>query len=369
MTSSVPSQLQAYSAALEHPAKDEPETEKSLTETMLEIGHKTYKDSHHAIRTVHAKSHGLLKAKFEVLPNLPEPLAQGLFATPHTYDAIMRISTIPGDILDDNVSTPRGLAVKVLGVDGEHAEESREHHTQDFVTVNGKQFNSPSAKAFLANLKLLAATTDRIPGTKKVVSTALQQVEKVVEAFGGKSATLVSLGGHPETHILGESFFSQVPVRYGNYVAKLSIRPVSPSLKALTDAPVDLKGKPDGLREAVVDYFESEGGEWELCVQLCTDAEVMSIEDPSVVWDEEVSPFIPVARITAAPQVAWSHTRSSAVDDGMGFSPWHCLEAHRPLGNIMRMRRMAYDRSQAFRSERNQRPVTEPDSIDAVPDL
>jgi hypothetical protein len=36
-----------------------------------------------------------------------------------TYPAVLRFSTVPGDVLDDNVSTPRALAVKLIGVKGE----------------------------------------------------------------------------------------------------------------------------------------------------------------------------------------------------------------------------------------------------------
>ena len=45
----------------------------------------------------------------------------------------------------------------------------------------------------------------------------------MVEAVGGESATLKQLGGYPATQILGESFFSQVPIRYGDYIAKIGI--------------------------------------------------------------------------------------------------------------------------------------------------
>jgi hypothetical protein len=73
-----------------------------------------------------------------------------------------------------------------------------------------------------------------------------------------------------------------------------------------------------------------------------------------------MSPYVPVARISAPPQEAWSQTKSTAMDDGLFFSPWHGLAAHRPLGSIMRARKMAYSRSAQFRSERNGCPVGEP---------
>ncbi len=42
-----------------------------------------------------------------VKPGLPPELAQGLFATPGTHKAFMRLSTNAGDILPDAVSLPR----------------------------------------------------------------------------------------------------------------------------------------------------------------------------------------------------------------------------------------------------------------------
>nr|CAD6611073.1 catalase [Rhizobium sp. Khangiran2] len=44
----------------------------------------------------------------------------------------------------------------------------------------------------------------------------------------------------------------------------------------------------------------------------------------------------------------------------MHFSPWNGLAAHQPLGSIMRLRKLSYERSAAFRSERNETSVTEP---------
>ena len=164
MTPSLPDRLQRYRDDLEIIEKDEPETARALAETMMSIAYKTYGDGGHAIRTVHAKSHGLLEAEVEVYPNLPVPLAQGLFARPGRYRAVVRLSTTPGDILHDSVSTPRGFALKVLDVDGERLNPEEASRSQDFVMANGKQFNAPSAKAFLKNLKLLASSTDRAEG-------------------------------------------------------------------------------------------------------------------------------------------------------------------------------------------------------------
>jgi hypothetical protein len=121
----------------------------------------------------------------------------------------MRLSTVPGDILDDSVSTPRGLAVKIIGVPGERLEGSEGDVTQDFVLVNGPAFGAPNPKKFLSVLRLLAKTTDEAEGLKKILSAVMRQVQRVIVAVTGQpNVTVATLGGQPETHILGETFYS-----------------------------------------------------------------------------------------------------------------------------------------------------------------
>jgi hypothetical protein len=350
-----------FSPSVERPEADEAETIQGLMATMRYINEKTLADGGHAIRSVHAKSHGILQGYLEVDAGLPFDLAQGLFAKPGRYPVVMRLSTIPGDILNDSVSTPRGLAVKVIGVEGERLEGSESDVTQDFLLVNGPAFGAPNPKKFLSVLKLLARTTDEAEGLKKILSAVMRQVQKVIVAVTGQpNVTVATLGGQPETHILGETFYSQAPVRFGDFIAKISAAPVSPELTALVQAPLNVNGVPNGLREAVVAFFNKNGGVWEVRAQLCTDLEHMPIENAAIVWPEDVSPFRPIARITVKPQVAWSEARSAAVDDGMSFAPWHGLAAHRPLGGIMRARKAVYEAARKFRAERNGRVIKEP---------
>ena len=357
-----------YQPSHESLEEDEAQTQQELEETLLKIASIVHKDEGHAYRSVHAKSHGLLMAELHIPAGLPATLAQGLFAKPGIHPVVMRFSTSPGDLLDDAISTPRGLAIKVIGVEGERAPGAEGGTTQDFLMVNGPVFSAPTAKAFLKPLKLLASTTDKAPGLKKVLAAALRGLETIVEKAGGESGLLKTMGGHPETNILGETFFTQVPMLYGPYMAKLSIAPVSPELVALKDAPVDLGDKPNGLREAVLAHFAQQGGVWEIRAQLCTDVEAMPVEDASVEWPQELSPYVAVGRIVAKPQVSWSEARSRAVDDGMSFAPWHALAAHRPIGSVMRVRKAAYEVSARFRSTENEVKLEEPTPSTVLPD-
>lgn len=99
----------AFHPDYEVPEPDEAETFAELRQSLRHIVEVTSKDYGHAVRAVHAKSHGLLEGKVEVLPDLPGYLAQGAFAKPGSYAAVLRFSTNPGDILT-MTSRPRAAS-------------------------------------------------------------------------------------------------------------------------------------------------------------------------------------------------------------------------------------------------------------------
>ncbi|CAN5628761.1 catalase family protein [soil metagenome] len=352
-----------YDPSFEYAEKDEEATVTELSHTVLGMARTMADHTGHAMRSVHAKSHGILFGVLHVLP-LPPQLAQGLFAEPHDYRVIMRISAPPAEELPDSVSTPRGLALKMVGVTGERLPGSEAETTQDVLMVNGPVFGRPGPAGFLKDVKLLATTTDKAPRAKQALSALLRGTEKVLEAVGGGSGTLKSLGGHPQTHPLGETYFSQVPILFGQYMAKLSLAPVSPSLMALKDKAIADTSSPDYLRHAVQGFFSETTMpvEWELRAQLCTDISKMPLEDACVQWPEDESPYVAIARLVLPPQPGWTEQQAAQVDEGMSFNPWHGVTAHRPLGAVMRARRVVYAASAGFRSQFNGCPLHEPKS-------
>lgn len=351
-----------YAPTVETVSDDEADVIAELRETMLRMSATMHEHTGHAMRSVHAKSFGLLRGTVQVLPDLPPALAQGLFASPETYDLVARFSTPPSEQLDDRVSLPRAVALKVLGVQGERLEGSEADATQDFLMVDGPVFAAKNAKDFLRQVKLLATTTDKAEGGKRMLSVLLRGANAALNAVGVESTAVQAMGGHKQVHPLGATFFTQVPLRYGQHIAKFSLVPVSSSLTPLVDAPLgdDLANHPDGLREAVVRFFSSNAAEWELRAQLSTDLKNMPIEDASVEWSQEESPYLPVARIRIASQSAWHDQRSPSIEDRLSFNPWNGLEAHRPLGGVMRARREVYPSSVAYRGNANGCPVHEP---------
>ncbi len=357
----------AFTPNVEVGADDEAETIQGLNEQLRLIQETTAKDYGTAVRGVHAKGHAIVKGKLEVLPGIAPSLAQGLFAAPGTYDALLRFSTLPGDILDDSVSVPRGLAVKLFGVPGDRLSGSEADTTQDFILVNGPAFAAPTPKAFLANLKMLAKTTDTGEGLKKGLSAVLQTVDAALETVGIQSPTIQTLGGAPNIHPLGETYYTQVPLRHGSYIAKISVAPLSPNLTELTGSKIDASDRPDALREDIGEVLIEQDSVWELRVQLCTDLEKMPVEDASVVWDEKESPYVAVARLTVPAQLGWQLGLSEHQEQAVSFSPWHGLAAHQPIGGVNRARKPTYEMSMQFRGQHNGCPIHEFRSLAELP--
>ena len=362
-----------YSPSIEEPAADEHVIFDELSRTMQHIARTMASRYRHAYRPVHAKSHGVLVGTLEVLPNLPETLAQGLFSKASSYPVVMRFSTNPGDMLADNVSSPRGLALKVLNVDGERVANDTSGSTQDFVCINTNVFGAPDPAGFLKQIKLFDKNLETPEGVKHTVSVAARATNAVLKAVHLESGTLEGIGA-ASTHILGESFSTVAPLRYGSYVAKIGFAPGSENLKKLTGESVDLGADYNALEELIKTFFRHETAVWDVKAQLALDDSdkddkdrKFPIEKADVKWPEERSPWQTVARITVAPQDTYSDARQTFVDERLSFSPWHALAAHRPLGGIMRSRLKAYEEAIKYRAQRNERERVEPRSIDEVP--
>jgi hypothetical protein len=355
-----------YSPSVEQPAPDESKAIDELSATMQHITRTMATHYRHAYRPVHAKSHGVLVGSLEVHGNLAGPLAQGLFATPGSYPVILRFSTNPGDLLADSVSSPRGLAIKILNVSGEMVATHAGSTTQDIVCVDGKAFGAPDPAGFVKQLQLLDKTLELSETVKQAVSTVVRGTNALFSAVGVHSGALNALG-HPYTHILGHTFTTVAPIRYGDYVAKLAIAPSSANLKELAGKHIDAGEGFNALEVLIRRFFESNTGVWEIQAQLALQSENFPIEDASKEWPEKESPYQTVATLTVDPQESYSDARQIFVDEQLSFSPWHALAAHQPLGGIMRARLKAYEEAQKFRAQRNLRPHVDPRSIEEVP--
>jgi len=92
-----------------------------------------------------------------------------------------------------------------------------------------------------------------------------------------------------------------------------------------------------------------------LQVQRQNAAHYMPIEDTSVEWSEDISPFETVATVRVEPQDFDTREQNLACDN-LSFNPWHALPEHRPIGGINRLRKAVYEAVSVYRHQRNAAP-------------
>jgi len=360
-----------YSDSIEVKQPDEQEISQKIVDSMARVNRLMYEKYRHAIRDAHAKSHGILKGELQVYDNLPQHLAQGLFAVPKTYPVIVRFSTAQGAIVPDKMSAFRGIAVKIIGVEGgKFLPELSDALTQDFLMVNYPIIPTGTIKEYLKLQENLEKQADSGELFQEIAQKAAVGVQNVLAAVGLADDT--NPLSAPGPHILGDTYFSMAALRFGDYVAKVNVKPLSENVKELSGKKIDKEiidnDQNAFLTKIIADFFQSNTAEFEMSAQLCTNLEIMPVEDGSVQWPEDISPYQPVAKITFHPQNTFSPERRVYADDVLSFNPFHCLPEHRPLGNIMRVRKLAYEISTKFRHHMNAQARIEPTSIDELPD-
>jgi hypothetical protein len=90
----------------------------------------------------------------------------------------------------------------------------------------------------------------------------------------------------------------------------------------------------------------------------------MPVNDATVEWPETLSPFVTVARVHL-PRQDISAPENLEKGDALAFNQWRVTAEHRPLGEIMDVRRI-YSASAKVRRTLNHQPQTEPTSADEV---
>ncbi len=362
---------QSYVRYSDNVEVEQPDEERLIGETIASferMRQKVFDKHRHAMRGAHAKGHGALKGELTIY-DLPVPLAQGLFREPRTYPVMIRFSSAPGDVMPDGVSSFRGMAIKVIGVEGrKFLQQEAEALTQDFLLLDKPIFPSGNVARYLQEQLLQEKVVVSAPEeAQQLLTTALRTINTVTEKVGVELYPTALGITQPTTHILGETYYSTAALRYGDYIAKIAAVPVSPSLQSLMGKQIKMD-EHSTLRDLVVAFFREHTAEYELRAQLCTNLERMPVEDASIRWPEDESPYQAIAKITIPIQEAYSPARRVYADEVLSFSAWHCLPEHRPLGSIQRVRMKAYELSSQYRHEMNQQPPVEPRSIDEMPD-
>jgi hypothetical protein len=312
-------------------------------------------------RDAHAQPHGCVTGTFEVGDALDARYRQGVFRAPgRRYKAWVRFSN--GTAADDTAPDARGMAIKLLGVRGTKVLDQRpdpdreppefvidrrddpERKTQDFVMVNYHTF-------------------------------FLRTVEEYEEFFGYQDANrpiAYFFAGPPwrwRMHALyhgAHMLFQRVPsplatryysmsaYRFGTHNAKFSAQPCEPPTQAMPP-----RRGPNYLREALVRDLRAGDACFDFLVQVQDPTKNMPIEDPTIAWDEDEVPYVPVARLRI-PAQEFSTDAQNRFCEVLQFAPWHALPEHRPLGSLNRARKVVYAAVSRRRHFRNQAPRGEP---------
>ncbi len=298
---------------------------------------------------VHVKVHGCANGEFRVLPNLPDELAQGMFERPDTYPAVARFSNSASQAQPDALPDGRGLAIQVSGVTGEFVSpDEQAARTQDFILINHPVFFAANAKDFLRLEQVLVEADDNPLAT---LAGALTEGRWNPFDWHWKEVfTVARIVGHLPAHPASMTYYSMTPIRFGEYVAKYRVRPAGDRDESYLELVKSLALQPDALRLALEQTLRTQEVLFEFQVQFRTSEQTMPIEDATVEWPENESPFRTVAHLLFPRQdITSSHQQEGC--KSLSFNVWNALAAHRPLGGINRVRRLVYGISSAWRRQ------------------
>jgi hypothetical protein len=276
-------------------------------------------------------------AEFRILDDLPEHARYGVFSTPRVFPAVVRFSNgkpMPGP---DKHPEPRGIAIKLVGVPGRKLLPGQEDAvTQDFLATSHSVTSTVrNAKQFIA---FIQAERNRL-----TLPFTLARAVGTVEAIRILKALVSTVLLSKVRSMVTEEFSGTAPIKLGLYAVKFTVRPAEGTPTATSRPLTD-----DFLRQELAERLRKADVLLDFLVQFYVDDERTPIEDTSIPWD---APLVRVAQVRI-PSCDLDDQDTRALSEKvnrMSFTPWHATEDHRPLGSIMRARRIAYEASSAFR--------------------
>jgi hypothetical protein len=292
------------------------------------------------LRDAHPKLHGCVRGEFSVAQDLPKELSVGLFKQGRTFPAWIRFSNQNGTVSPDSKPDIRGVAIKLMGVEGAKIlPDGAPGTTQDFILISDSRFVTKDVAEFDGLVKAL------VSGMISIAWYFLTHLRVLRNLMG-------SLRRH--SNPLAIRYFSVAPYLLGDKAVKYSLTP-----RDVGPAPAPKSPSNDYLREAMANQLGSHNAVFDFAVQFQIDPDKMPIEDPGVTWDEALSPFRKVATLTIPSQI-FDTPEQREFGDNLSFNPWRCLPEHRPLGGVSRARRQVYQALSTFRHERNHALQIEP---------
>jgi hypothetical protein len=332
----------------------------------------TREGSGHALRGAHAKTLGVVRAEVEILDDVVAPYAQGIYARPGRHDAVIRFSSANNHLGPDSHLGPvLGFALKIFDVEGTKlVDEEPDCTTFDLVLKNNPTFVANTARHYVVlqevgndSGKYLARGREGFRELLTDLLTGKGTFEQKDWAWEEMFA-FVKAAQTPIQNPLLTPYWTMASVRHGDYVAKVRVAPVAESAAQVIHRDLDIQSGPDVYFPVLQDELQAHPFEFDLQVQLCTDLEAMPVNDSTIEWPEKLSPFVTVGKVRLPRQDITSNEASETAD-ALSFNQWRVTDEHRPLGEIMQVRRI-YSASAKARRLINHQPQIEPQRLDEV---
>lgn len=288
-------------------------------------------------RAVHAKHHGIVKATFKINnQNIDPKYRVGVFAENNKeFNCWIRFSNGNGNPKPDTEGDVRGMAIKLMGVPGKKLLDAEsDATTQDFLMMNSKTFFVKSLDDYV---QLTRALKDGFGGLAKFAVTHPKTVYNIYKIFNQKVS-----------NPLDTAFYSTTPYKLGNSVIKFGAKPCSGEISGIPKNAGD-----DYLREAMTKTLSQRDACFDFVVQFRKGSlDDMPVEDATKEWNENVSPYIKVARINI-PKQSFDSKKQMDFAENISYTPWHSLPEHKPLGFTNRVRRVVYNTISQIRHSQN----------------
>lgn len=300
-------------------------------------------------RDVHSKAHGCIRAVFKVL-GVDSKYRHGLFAAPGEYKTWIRYSNGTPPVHPDSTRDARGMAIKVTGVAGEKLlDGEKDADTQDFVLMNSPVY-------FVRNIKDYTLFAQYL-GNNNPAAFFFNGFSPNPLTWQVRDMWLLLTSGQTgaPASLLGAQFYSATAYKLG---PELNVRYSARPCATVNPAKVD-RSKFNFLRDGLKADLAGGPACFEFMVQTQRLDKYMPVEDPTVKWSEDDSPFVPVARIEIPKQDFDTPEQNKFCED-LSFNPWHSLAAHRPLGGLNRVRKALYQEIARYRRAKMGVPFHEP---------
>jgi hypothetical protein len=333
-----------------------------------------------ALRDAHAKGYGLAQAEVEILRGLPSEYAQGIYARPGRYEAMVRFSNGSHQTgADELLGNVCGMGLKLFGIDGPTLlEDEPDSHTFDYAMINYPIFFASTVEHYVIihELELFAQPPPAQPCETPQMARARchQFLHDFLTGLGklppeqwawDELGAFLALAHIKPVNLLLSTYWSVGAVRHGDYIAKVRVAPVQEYADRVVWRAFDPANAPDVFRPCLVAELRERPFEFDIQVQLCVDLDHMPVEDLTVAWSETLSPFVTVAKLRLPVQDIGGDDNFEKMDS-TSMTQWRCTEDHRPLGNIQRARKEVYRQSSILRHQLNHQVRKEPKNLAEV---